>query len=179
MAKTLPIFITAVVTIVGWYVTYAYAKRREDRTRRLDLLLKLRAQQIEELYGPLRSLIDQIFNVWGVRENILRGIDLPPEDDSRVREFFFQNYFTPLHQEIASLLRTKLYLLEGGQLPGSFAAYLEHSTQEACQHRLASELGVDTSGVSDRAWPDDFYGEVTASLERLIAEHQSGLARLE
>src|SRR5262249_31680045 len=100
-------------------------------------------------------------------------------DDSRVREFFFQNYFTPLHQEIAILLRTKLYLLEGGQLPDSFAAYLEHSTQEACQHRLASELDVDTSGVSDRPWPDDFYGGATAPLARPIAGHQPGLARLE
>jgi len=178
MAKYVPVLITAVVTIFGWYATYAYAKVREDRTRRLDLLLKLRAQQIEELYGPLRSLIDQIFNVWRVRKNMLGSLDLPPEDDRRVREFFWQNYFTPLHEEIATLLRTKLYLLEGGQLPASFKAYLEHSTQEACQHRLYSELGIDTSNVPGRPWPAAFDDDVKSSLDRLMAEHQSGLTRL-
>ena len=178
MANAVPVLITATITVFGWYATYAYAKMREDRTRRLDLLLKLRAQQIEELYGPLRSLIDQIFNVWRVRTNILSGVAYPPEDDRRIREFFWQNYFTPLHQEIVTLLRTKLYLLEDGRLPDSFTAYLEHSTQEAIQHRLYSELGIDTSKVAGRRWPAAFQDDVKASLDRLMAEHQSGLARL-
>ena len=73
MADVGPVLIAGAVTAFGWYATYAYAKLREDRTRRLDLLLKLRARQIEELYGPLLSLIEQIFNVWQVRENVLRG----------------------------------------------------------------------------------------------------------
>jgi hypothetical protein len=84
MDKTLAILVPAVVAIIGWYATYAYTKKREDRTRRLDLRIKLREQQIEELYGPLLSLIDQIFNVWRVRKTILAGVDLSSEDDGRV-----------------------------------------------------------------------------------------------
>jgi len=178
MAEVGPVLITGAVTALGWYATYAYAKLREDRTRRLDLLLKLRARQIEELYGPLLSLIEQIFNVWQVRENVLRGTAFSAEDQRRIQEFFWQHYFPPLHQEIGVLLRTKLYLLEGGRLPDSFTEYLEHATQEACQHRLWSELGIDTSKVPGRGWPERFHSDVKTSLDRLMAEHQSGLARL-
>ena len=178
MADVGPVLIAGAVTAFGWYATYAYAKLREDRTRRLDLLLKLRARQIEELYGPLLSLIEQIFNVWQVRENVLRGTAYSEEDQRRIREFFWQKYFTPLHQEIGALLRTKLYLLEGGRLPDSFTEYLEHSTQEACQHRLWSELGIDTSNVSGRRWPQAFHTDVKIALDRLMEDHQSGLARL-
>jgi hypothetical protein len=178
VADITPVLITAAVTAIGWYSTYAYAKMREDRTRRLDLLLKLRARQIEELYGPLLSLIEQIFNVWQVRENVLRGTEYSAEDQRRIKEFFWQQYFTPLHQEIGALLRTKLYLLEGGRLPDSFTEYLEHATQEACQHRLWSELGIDTSKVPGRQWPQAFDNDVKTALARLMAEYQSGLARL-
>jgi hypothetical protein len=178
MAEVGPVLITAAVSVFGWYATYAYAKMREDRTRRLDLLLKFRARQIEELYGPLLSLIEQVFNVWQVRENVLQGTDLPSEDRQRIQEFFWQQYFNPLHQEISGLLRTKLYLLEGGVLPLSFSEYLEHATQEASQHRLWSELGIDTSKVPGRGWPDSFHRDVKTSLDRLMVEHQSGLARL-
>src|SRR5262249_31578330 len=168
MADVGPVLITGAVTVFGWYATYAYAKMREDRTRRLNLLLKLRARQIEELYGPLFSLIEQIFNIWQVQENVLRGTGHSGEDQRRIKAFFWQHYFAPLHQEISALLRTKLYLLEGGRLPDSFTKYLEHATQEACQHRLWSELGIDTSGVPGRKWPDSFYDDVKKALDHLM-----------
>lgn len=178
MSDIAPVLITGAVTALGWYATYAYAKMREDRTRRLDLLLKFRVQQIEMLYGRLLSLIEQIFNVWQVRENVLQGTAYSAEDQRRIREFFLQHYFTPLHQEIGALLRTKLYLLEGGRLPDSFTEYLEHATQEACQHRLWSELGIDSSKVPGRGWPQAFDKDAKTALDRLMAEYQTGLARL-
>lgn len=178
MADIVPILITAAVTAVGWYATYAYAKLREDRTRRIDLLLRLRARQIEEMYGPLLSLIEQIFNVWQVRQNVLESTAYSEEDQRRIKEFIWARYFTPLHEEIGTLLRTKLYLLEEGRLPKSFSDYLQHATQEACQHRLWSELGIDTSKVPVREWPQGFDQDVKNALERLMTEYQSGLAKL-
>jgi hypothetical protein len=166
---------TATVTVLGWYGAYTYAKQKEDRARQLEIRLKYRAQQIGELYGPLASLIEQIFNVWTVRENILGHTAYSPEDDARVKEFVWQRYFKPLHNEIALLLRTKLYLLEGDVLPNSFRAYLEHSTQEDCQHLLWSELSLGTSQVPAKAWPDDFYENVKSQLVALIRDHRSGV----
>jgi hypothetical protein len=178
MTEILPVLITAAVTVFGWYATYSYAKIREDRTRRLDLLIKLRAQQIEQLYGPLLSLIEQIFNVWQVQENVLRGTSYAKDDQRKIRDFFWRHYFTPLHQEIRALLKTNPYLLEGGRIPESSTEYLEHATQEACQHRLWSELGIDTSKVKGRQWPQMFYKDVKSALDELMNDYQSGLARL-
>src|SRR6266850_2404214 len=170
--------IAAVVTIAGWYVTYFYTKRREDRTRRTEAQLRYRQRQIEELYGPLLSLIEQIFNTWQVRENIVTGGNPTPEQKEQIRHFFWQTYFYPLHQEIGALLKTKLYLLENGQMPASFADYLEHATQEACQNRLWDELHIDTSHVRGKPWPKTFHCDVTKMLDYLMKEHQSGIRDL-
>jgi hypothetical protein len=174
-----PALIAAAVTILGWYVTYAYAKRREDQTRRTELRLKYRQRQIEELYGPLLSLIEQIFNVWQVRQNIVNPKDSHRSgaDETRIREFIWREYFSPLHHEIGTLLRTKLYLLENGRMPESFSRYLEHATQEECQHRLWSELHIETDGGTP--WPQGFYEEVKDTLERLTNDYQGGLRVLQ
>ena len=180
MQQLYPVFLAGLVTIIGWYATYAYAKRREDRTRRLEIHLKYRQRQIEELYGPLLSLIEQIFNVWRVRQNIIEASrdSLSSEQTQKVREFFWERYFTPLHSEIAALLKTKLYLLEGGLLPESFSHYLEHATQETCQRRLWDELQIDTRHVRGRDWPEEFYQEVRDTLRLLMQRHQTGVDEL-
>jgi hypothetical protein len=172
--------IAATVTIIGWFSTYWIAKRREDNTRRLEILLKYRQRQIEELYGPLVSLIDQIFNVWEVRENILGPSPgrYSNEDQQRIRQFFWNEYFHPLHQEIRNLLRTKLYLLEGGHIPDTFLQYLQHSTQEESQHRLWDELQIDTKNTPRKEFPRGFYENIKGVLLQLMAEHQTGLCDL-
>jgi hypothetical protein len=175
-----PALIAAVITIVGWYVTYAYTRKREDRTRRLEIRLKYRQRQIEELYGPLMSLIEQIFNVWQVRENILGSSvkRYSPEQQTQIRDFVWRTYFYPLHQEIGALLKTKLYLLENGKMPTSFSRYLEHATQEACQHEMWTALHLDSGHVPGKPWPADFFDDVKGMLERLMQEHQSGIHNL-
>ncbi len=173
----LPVLVTALLTAVGWYATYAYAKRREDRSRRVEIVLRHRERQIEELYGPLLSLIEQVFNVWTVRRKVLTAGGRDDETRRRIEDFFWESYFLPLHQEIGALLRTKLYLLEGGRLPESFSAYLEHATQEACQKRLWREKGIDTSSVPGLEWPPRFHAEVRDTLERLQAEYHAGIHR--
>ncbi len=178
MTDLTPVLVTGTVTVIGWYATYVYAKSREDRTRRLDIALKLRARQIEELYGPLLSLIEQIFIVWQVRENVFKAGHYSSDDEHRIKEFFWKEYFTPLHEQIGALVRTKLYLLEDAQVPKSFEEYLEHATQEACQHRLWSELSIDTSHVKGRRWPSKFHEDVKGALDRLMCEYQTGVARL-
>jgi hypothetical protein len=170
--------LTVSVTAFGWYATYAYAKRAEDRTRRLEIQLKYQARQIEELYGPLLSLIQQIFNVWQVREVVLDGGRYSEGDRQRIRNFFWERHFSPLHKEIGDLLRTRLYLLEGNRLPKSFSEYLQHATQEACQHQIWGELNIDTSHVRGRPWPGDFDREVRQTLDRLMDAYKTGLAGL-
>jgi hypothetical protein len=178
MSDLTRVLITGALTILSGYATYVYAKLRDDRTRRLDIVLKLRSRQIEELYGPLLSLIEQIFIVWQVRENVSKEGGYSTDDERRMKEFFWKSYFTPLHDQIGNLLRTKLYLLEEARVPKSFQKYLEHATQESCQHRLWSELSIDTAHVKGPSWPAEFHGDVKGALDRLMTEYQSGVTRL-
>jgi H+/gluconate symporter-like permease len=53
--------LTAIVTIVGWFVAYFTTRWREDRTRRLEASIKYRMAQIEQFYDPLFNLVNQIF----------------------------------------------------------------------------------------------------------------------
>ena len=180
VAAILIALLTALVTVIGWYVTYAYTKRREDRTRRIELRLRYLQRQIEELYGPLYSLILQIFNVWEVRERLVGadGTRLATEHRDRVEKYLWEEYFFPLHKEIRDLLRTKLYLLDGHEIPPSFEQYLQHSTQEACQIRLWSDLGIDTRHISGVEWPPEFDENVTATLRHLIRAYEGELTEL-
>ena len=173
--------IAAAVAIVGWYATYAYAKRKEDRARRIEIHVKYRQRQIEELYGPLSSLVQQLLNIWQIRDNILNrpGKGYSDDEIAAIREFIWKNYFHPVHGEIAALMRTKLYLLEGGQIPSSFADYLQHATQEDCQHRLRDDLNLDTSNARFKTFPSTFPGEVQETLQRLMRDHQSGVETLQ
>lgn len=124
------------------------------------------------------SLIEQVFMVWRVRQRLMERGAYSDDQLQRIRHFFWKDYFTPLHDQISALLRTKAYLLEDGKMPDSFKRYIEHATQEACQHRLWSELAIDTSAVKGLRWPSDFDDDVKASFTRLMSEYQAGVERL-
>ena len=55
--------LAVLVTVTGWFVTQYLNRQKEDRTRRLESLLKHYQKQIEEFYGPLFNLVHQIFLV--------------------------------------------------------------------------------------------------------------------
>ncbi len=175
-----PTLLIAAVTIAGWYVTSAYARIREDRTRRLTTILQYKERQIAELYGPLLSLIEQIFNLRRVKQSLLsaENATLSHEARQKVDHYFWSTQFRPLHSEILELLRKKVYLLEGGATPPSFVAYFQHSVQESVQKELWDQSQIDTSFLEGKRWPRGFHDDVKSALSRLTTEHQGGLAGL-
>ena len=171
--------ITAAITAIGWLVTYLYTKRREDRTRRIEATLKYSERQIEELYGPLLSLIEQIFTVWRVRERLLRDdSSLAPERRTEIREIIWNRFFHPIHEEMNALLKTKLHLVENGDLPPSFQQYLQHVMQEACQHELSQSLNTFMA-TAHIPWPQEFYPDVQKSLRLIRKRHDACLNNLD
>lgn len=181
--EILRLAIPAAIIVAGWFAAHILATRRDDRTRRQQAVLQFRQRQIEELYGPLVALIEQIFTVWTVRERIVEaqraGQRMSPEDLERTRLFVWRSYFLPLHAEIRTLLKQKQHLLEGGELPQSFVDYLEHSTQEEFQRRLWEELGIDTSFVPGRSWPSRFDQDAKGGLAAVKAKHEAALRAVE
>lgn len=181
IATILAATIAALVAIGGWNVSHYLQMRREDRTRRLEAVLMRTQRQIDEFYGPILDLIEQIFNVWVIRENILFPNGRPGSIEGgnlqhhKIPAFFQEAYFFPLHEKIREILMSKLHFVEGLQVPASFEQYLEHSTQQLVQHRLWKELGVSTEHIPGVPWPSQFSEDVKQSLSILMKRYDDCL----
>src|SRR5215813_8528745 len=116
MTAYVPFFVALVaafVTAVGWVFTYYSAKRREDRTRRLEAATRYIQRQVEEFYGPLFNLVHQIVICNHVQNRILSGRKpdgercLSSADADKIQQFFHERYFAPLHAEATQILKSR------------------------------------------------------------------------
>jgi hypothetical protein len=135
----------------------------DDRTRKLESLKRHHERQIEEFYGPLFNMVHQVFVANHIQSEILRKTD--PGESDKVRDYFHAAYFGPMHDEIRQILRGKLYLIEGSEMPESFYLYLKHAAQERDQRTLWKQHGVDTSFLAGQPWPDRFYADIRSGFE--------------
>lgn len=169
--------LAAVITILGWNVSHYLAKRREDRTRRIENRINRLERQIEDIYGPLLSLIEQIFNVWRVRQKIFEKVN--DGDKGKIDDFVWSQYFFPLHVEIRELLKKKYYLVDDQSVASSIREYLEHSTQELFQNRISRELYISTSELEGKRWPQSLYPDVENAIAKIRDERRSLIRDLE
>src|SRR5262249_40460163 len=139
------------------------SRAAEDRTRKLESLKRHYERQIEEFYGPLFNMVNQVFVANHVQWEILKRTN--PTDSEIVRDYFHATYFDPMHAEIRQILRTKLYLIEGSEMPESFYLYLKHAAQERDQRTLWKQHQIDTSFLRGEPWPDPFYDDIRRGFE--------------
>jgi hypothetical protein len=162
------------VTAVGWFATHYLIKRREDSTRRLEVSAKYLERQLEEFYGPLFNLLHQLFVANHVQEDILRAgprHGLSEADAARIRRYFRDSYFMPIHDEINQILKTRLYLIEGTELPESYYEYLRHAIQERVQTTLWERLNIGTSYVTGREYPQQLYTDIKNDLDAIMLRY--------
>ena len=176
-AAILAALIAATVTVAGWNVTSFLSRRREDRTRRLELTLKHIERQIEELYGPLLSLIVQIRSTWAVQMRLLSEVD--QKDRVSTSKSFRIEFFLPLHAEMKGVLSSKLFLVEGGEVPSSFRRYLEHSAEQFLRDHLEEKLALDASVALQAMWPEQLEEEIEATLKELMSQYNECLSDLD
>jgi hypothetical protein len=164
--------ITAFITIAGWILTNYLLRKKEDRTKRLQIRLDHTRMQIEELYGPLYSLINQVFTYWDVKERLISQPLSDPEKE-RIDLLFRERYFSKIHLEIKALLKTKFHLIEGVEFPDSYWDYLQHTTQETVQCDIWNELKINTSRLNGYPWPPNFNKDVKKQLDMLMKRYES------
>jgi hypothetical protein len=157
----------------------------EDRTRKLQGLMRHYERQIEEFYGPLFNMVNQIFVANHVQYELLSARAsktgdkrINEENAEKVRDYFHTTYFAPFHDDIRSILRTKLYLVEGSHMPESFYLYLKHAAQERDQRLLWKTHKIDSSSVEGEPWPNEFYNDIKAGLDNAMKNFERCLEGL-
>ena len=102
-----------------------------------------------------------------------------PSDQAGIVEQYYQNtYFISLHDEIRRILQTKLYLVEGADMPESFYAYLKHALQERDQRQLFQQCNVDTSFLPGAPWPNDFHNDIKNGFDTAMRRYEQCLEGL-
>jgi hypothetical protein len=166
--------IAGAITIVGWFVT----KVLERRQKRIEFRRAYVQQQIEQFYGPLYSLIWQLFSKSDLQERIIQKCRLNSDEQERVRRYFFETHFFPLHSRIKEILDSKLYLVDGTEMPLSVYQYLTHAQQEHVQRQLWTELGISTMDVQGTTFPHEFFKTIEDTLKKLMREYEISVQQL-
>jgi hypothetical protein len=163
--------VAAIVTIIGWFANEFIRKRNEDKRKKIDERAKFLERQIEQFYGPLFNLVNQIVICNHVLYQIKISKNRSDSDKETINNFFQKNYFIPLHEEFNTVLKTKLYLIEGSELPESFYTYLRHAIQEQVQLTLWNNFKIDTSDVRGIPYPNVLYDDIKNGLDNAMLKY--------
>lgn len=150
-----------------------------DRERKLKSLMHHYERQIEEFYGPLFNLVHQVFVANHIQWELTSARNekgapcLGPEKVEVIQDYYQKTYFYPLHDEIIKIIRSKLYLIEGSEVPESFYEYLKHAAQERDQRTLWRDHGIDTAFLTGQPWPRNFYRDIKTGFEHAMRNYEN------
>jgi hypothetical protein len=160
---------------IGWTVAYFLGVWREDRTKRLEIGLDHASTQMKEFYAPLVALTDQLNTTANIKDVVISG-----KTDAEAHSLsgaFYEQFFLPLHEEINTILKSKVHLLEGRVVPRSFEEYFRHyATEKAYWHLTKS--GEDVSNVQVPGYPPTFYHDVRSGYAEVTARYEDALQEL-
>jgi hypothetical protein len=180
----LGVLIPAAVTIMGWFIL-RWNEDRQNRQRGIESELTHRELQIKEFYGPLFNLVSQMRSADQVQygfiellnEQVRVGVRTKEDKDSKereVRHWFRDTYFKPFHTEMIQILTSKLYLIEGGEVPESFKDYLKHTIDDRARTDLEEKLGSFPKKWI--GWPENFESDVSQGLKTAMGERHKLLS---
>jgi hypothetical protein len=164
--------IVAFVAAAAGLASHLVLRWRENETRRLQLIRDLSAQQISEFYAPLSALIEQL----DATATICDGIEGRDKDKPEISKLIHADSFAPLHEEIVSILKSKVHLAEGRQVPPSVVHYLHHYRAQRTQEML-QKAGLSVS-VKDPGFPSKFYDDVMLGLAAASARYEETVEQL-
>ena len=150
--------------------------RREYEVLRDRVALTHLQRQIEELYSPLLGLIQQKRIIYEIaHQKCPQGRH---SANHEVWSYFTEKDFLNLDSQIASLIRTKVYLLETDELPKSFELFLTHATQFHALYMLWKDKKTSSVDIPITPWPTAFESDVKTSLDKLRRSYNENLSRL-
>jgi len=159
------------------------ALRQEFETLRDQVTLNHIQHQIEELYSPLLGLIKQSKIVSDISKCKLPHINDKTKDqitveEEEIRRYFVEKYFLPINKQVATLIRTKIYLISEDELPESFSRFLIHQAQFECLHSLWQDKKISSDEIEGIGWPTVFDSDVQKVMTNLRKDYNEYLKRM-
>jgi hypothetical protein len=167
--------VSAFVGAVGWMAAYFLTGVRDDRTKRLQLTTDHASLQIREFYAPLVALTDQLDTMVDVSDAAHKG--KLPEEARQLSSVMFNKFFSPLHEEINSILKTKIHLHEGADISQSYTDFFRHYASEKAYWSLA-DAGNDVSQMTVTAYPPEFYHDVRRGYKIVVKRYEDSVQEL-
>jgi hypothetical protein len=157
--------------LAAWFAL-TIKQRSDDRTRKLEKLLKQSERQIEEFYGPLNNMVYQLYVCHETKAKLISHFRGDEIKIAKIEQYFRTNYLWPLHTETRDIIKKKLYLIEGPEMPESFYYYLRHSLQERDQWELYEKFGIDSSFLQGLPWPSQFEFDIKKGFKTAMANYE-------
>jgi hypothetical protein len=173
MVAIVAALIAAFVAGLGWFVASWLTSRREDRTKRLQLTIEQAEKQVSEFYSPLIFSIERLDAIYRIKNDMVVAC---PDKKGPIEEVAYAEYFLPTHQEIATILKTRIHLLEGSAVPLSLIDYIDHFTSENLAWRLRRD-GIDVWSEV-RRFPSDFFEQLQEDRTLVYTRYQNALQEL-
>jgi hypothetical protein len=155
------IVVAALVAAIKFWSDYRFELRKMRLGRLQD--------QIEQFYGPLFSIVDQLDVCFNIEHSLLDYNQLPEDQRRAVHRFMYKEYYQPRHSQVRLLLETRRYLVAGLKVPMTFADYLKHSMQEEVQTRLWLEHDISTAETRGLVYPSNFNADIERTLKILMS----------
>ena len=182
------VVLTAVVSILAIIATSRQTARTLRQAAARDILrvsLEVKQRQLNELYGPLRSLLDQNRRLasmlregkadadnWRLLDHITEVVS-NPQDKAIVDEIM------NIDRKVEDLILNKAGLVRGPRPPESFGLFLGHYKLLKLKWEGKENLGVKEYQYYPRSLNEDVdkdYEAIKSEIDKTILKYESVLA---
>jgi hypothetical protein len=174
IATVIGAVIAALGTLLGLFLGHFFTRWREDRTKRIQFTIEHAEKQLSEFYSPLLALVEQLDTTARASEAI---DEANIEDKPAVDRIMWEDIYSPIHEEIMRILKTKIHLIEGFDIKPSFTHYFHHyASQKIYWHLLTKDHPI--TGMTIVGYPPDFYDDVREGVTIVGNRYENSLREL-
>ncbi len=159
--------------VIGWWVSHYLAQKKERHFEQLKWAKAFIDSQLSELYGPIYGLllendrhridIEEIFG----RSTIFVGSIPLTDEEKNIWVHYLENYYLPNNRKIVEIIKEKIHLLVGDELPKSFLSFIDYAVAFEAAHKQFNDLGKQYGFHSKTNFPIQFKSEINQEVKFL------------
>jgi hypothetical protein len=177
IATVIGAVIAAFGTLLGLFIGHFFTRRREDRTKRIQLTIEHAEKQLSEFYSPLVALALRLDQAAVGSDDVVPYATAAERPD--VDRIMWEDIYSPIHQEILSVLKTKSYLIEGFDIERAegFIEYLHHYESQRIYWQLVAKNHI-IANPKIPPYPPLFNADIRKGLSIVTSRYENSLQEL-